>query len=177
MLDTDNKPYYKATEIEDAPYLAFDFVAASKEELKRLGLDKDKLIVKGDEIPGIEFGVSTKKIKDGKLVKRTITKAIKEDFAKKVRKLKAKSIKQRIARKVLEGFTYDGHVFSNTLESQVYWQNLVIQHLLGTAVDTEISTLEEEIYLLTKDNIVAFYNAYLSNINDSLAQGMSEQKA
>lgn len=65
--------YFKAKEIENKPFIQWESVAFSLEELQNLGLENDPLIKSEDEIPDFIYGICPLKIVDGALVLRSET--------------------------------------------------------------------------------------------------------
>jgi hypothetical protein len=60
--------YYKIFPLEKKPFLNIDLWANSLEELQKMGLENDPLIVAEDMLPSKQFGVYSHKIEDGVLV-------------------------------------------------------------------------------------------------------------
>lgn len=112
--------YFKAVELEQKPFIQWNSVAFSLQELINLGLNDDPLVLPEDEIPFTEFGVYPIKIESGELVSRSSTEmesfrnewcvvTDKNDFAKKIENVN------------VETFTYDGHEFMMDEVSRLFY--------------------------------------------------------
>jgi len=64
--------YFKAIKLEEKPFIQWDSVAFSLQELQDLKLEDDPLVLAEDKIPTFQFGVCHLQIVDGKLVERSV---------------------------------------------------------------------------------------------------------
>ncbi len=64
--------YFKAIELEEKPFIQWDSVAFSLQELQDLKLEDDPLVLAEDKIPTFQFGVCPLQIVDGELVERSV---------------------------------------------------------------------------------------------------------
>ena len=73
-MDEKQHAYYRAVEVDIAPYVEFEFIARNANDAVIAGFDlDDPLILRGDKLPAPINGVSSVIIKDGQLVQRTDT--------------------------------------------------------------------------------------------------------
>ena len=63
--------YFKASELENKPFIQWDSVAFSLKELQDLKLEDDPLILAEDKIPFFQFGVCPLQIVEGELIERS----------------------------------------------------------------------------------------------------------
>lgn len=64
--------YFKAIELREKPFIQWDSVAFSLQELQDLKLKDDPLVLAEDKIPTFQFGVCPLQIVDGELVERSV---------------------------------------------------------------------------------------------------------
>lgn len=153
--------YYKAEEISTKPFIQWNSVAFSLQELTNLGLDDDPLVLTEDDVPLTEFGVYPIKIESGQLVPRTTREmdgfkaewdivSEKNNFAKKLENVNA------------ETFTYDGHDFMMDEVSRLFYH--AIDKVRG---NQKILTAAGATYTLTDTatNIDDFLGAYYSKLH------------
>lgn len=77
--------YYKAKEINQAPFLIFDIIAKTEKGLTKLNLSYEHpLVLIKSELPEIVNGVCVKKIERGVLVDRTESEIIEKESAAKL---------------------------------------------------------------------------------------------
>ena len=63
--------YFKAIGLEEKPFMQWDSVAFSLQELQDLKLEDDPLVLAEDKIPTFQFGVCPLQIVEGELVERS----------------------------------------------------------------------------------------------------------
>lgn len=102
-------------------------------------------------------------IRDGYSV---ITESLNLDSYKKnlIELIDEKSIK-----KINQGFRFDGKTFSLSLSAQINWSNLLF--LPESFFPVNLSTKDDDIYVLTYSNVQLFYQAALSGKNTPLQEG------
>lgn len=158
--------YYKGYETDDRPFLLFDYIAESLEELQALGLEADPLVVTEDQLlnpadPGyisFESGICHKRIFGGAIVDRLAGDITAQEtaLAKATEVARMKSLTSVFE---TDTFTYDVRDFPlNEAARSVY--NAVFD---ATAADRVLVSTTGN-YTLLSANISAFKTVYLNKI-------------
>ncbi len=82
-----------------------------------------------------------------------------------------KGIDQETNSTIESGFTFDNLVFSLSKNAQLNWGNLFILKQAGLYTDTEIATIDSNVFMLTTGNVNAFFAAYTDALNATLEIG------
>ena len=160
--------YYKAREQDTAPFLVFDYVAASLDELKRLRLDQDPLVVSESRLTdpqdaeyiSYEFGICHVRIQNNALVARPIAE-IEAAESQLERATRAEATKQNLKDAELETFTFLAHTFAMDRAAEKFYNVLFDA---PTGANYRVASLEDENYVLKGSEIAAFKTAYYSKI-------------
>lgn len=109
--------YFKAIELKEKPFIQWDSVAFSLQELQDLKLEDDPLVLAEDKIPTFQFGVCPLKIEDGQLVKRTLEEM--DKYAKEYAEIsnqREKQTKRDILQKLLSEINLSKDLGESTKE-------------------------------------------------------------
>lgn len=71
--------------------------------------------------------------------------------------------------KIFEGFIFNNHKFSLSISAQINWNNLLF--LPENMFPINLSTKDDDIYILTYQNVQSFYGAALNGKNQPLQEG------
>ncbi|MBK5213351.1 MAG: hypothetical protein JJE55_06800 [Flavobacteriaceae bacterium] len=158
--------YYKAYETDDRPFLLFDLVADTLEELQELGMDTDPLVVTKDQLLlpadpnyiSYEYGICHKRIFGGVIADRLAGEITDQQaaLAKATEVARSKSLTGIFE---TETFTYDSHDFPLTEAARSVY-NAVFD---APAADCGLVSTTGN-YTLLSANIGAFQTAYLNKI-------------
>jgi hypothetical protein len=152
--------YFKANEIENKPYIYWNGMATSLEELTDLGLGDDPLVLPENEIPTNIYGVCPLKIVGGELVNRTPLEM--SDFEAEYETKENLKNQLNLINGIDTGtFDFDFGVFPMDERSRILYDAL---KNTPTISDTLIMNYEGKPYTLTNANKAAFLTAYYSKL-------------
>jgi len=174
--------YFIGREVQDKPYLIFDCIAMSDEELAEYGviediLRKNKLILSESEIPENIFGICPYIIKDEKYVKRSeadIQKA-KVEYSKDQNSKELQNLDNKVSEK-LRYFVFDKTKFSLSVNAQNNWNRigmLYANNMFSEYLD--LSTYDDSIYRLKRDSVKRFIQTFHDHINHVLSSANKEK--
>ncbi len=158
--------YYLAYETDNRPFLFFDLVADSLEELEALGLDADPLVVTEDQLTNpadpnyisYNYGICHNRIFGGAIVDRlvgeiTVQQAI---LSKNTEIIRTKEVQKGLE---LATFSFDGKLFPlGSGATEVY------NAIFSTASANRVIVSTTGNYTLTIANIDAFKAAYYAKV-------------
>lgn len=146
--------YFKAREQNNAPFVVFDLVAESLEELQDLGLENDPLVVDEDNLPSYDGSICHQRIFNGALVARDQAQI--DAYILQSNEDKAIALNSNKKDDVDEGsFDYDGVTYPMDAASQVRYQAI----FQLPASDAQIQTKTGVVTVASAD-IPAFKDAY-----------------
>lgn len=158
--------YYRAKEQDTPPYIVFELVATSTEELERLELTEDPLVVPeprltdpdDPEYISYEFGVCHLRVQNGELVPVEV-----EDINEAESNLgkATQAVVTKTAGSVLEKATllFDGHHFPLNAEARQLYQVIFNYR----PANYELSTLDGN-YILNIEQIDAFEESFAQKV-------------
>lgn len=153
--------YLKATEIAFKPFIFWNGVANSIEELTSLGLEDDPLVLAEDDIPNNIYGVCPLKIVAGELVNRTAGEM--GDFKNEYHTEENLKSQYSLLQDINKGtFTFDSTVFPMDERSRLLYDAL--KNTATAIPDTMIMNFEAKPYGLTNANKAAFLEAYYAKL-------------
>lgn len=150
--------YFKARSQDTAPFIVWDQVAESLEELTALGLHEDPLVRPLDNLPSYEGSICHSTIVNGELVDRDATQL--NDYKNTVNQ--GKLIANNAARKETvdkSSFQYDGTEYPMDAASQLRYQAM----FANLPADTKIQTKTGVVGIVSAD-IPAFKTAYFDAV-------------
>lgn len=153
--------YLKATEIAFKPFIFWNGVANSIEELTDLGLEDDPLVLPEKEIPTNIYGVCPLKIVAGQLVDRTSGEM--SVFATEYETQENLTEQLSLLQGINTGtFNFDFQTFPMDERSRLLYDAL--KNTASAIPDTMIMNNEAKPYELINDNKEAFLEAYYAKL-------------
>lgn len=153
--------YLKATEIAFKPFIFWNGVANSIEELTDLGLEDDPLVLPEKEIPTNIYGVCPLKIVAGELVDRTSGEM--SVFATEYETQENLTEQLSLLQGINTGtFNFDFQTFPMDERSRLLYDAL--KNTASAIPDTMIMNYEAKPYELINDNKEAFLEAYYAKL-------------
>lgn len=172
LTATDNKPFVLAVEHANSKNELTDYI-------KRHNMDTSVCtIVTEKTMPSYKYGVCTSRIVNGRLVKvnETELELFKEEFEKSYRDQVKIDIDSETESMILRGFEFDNHVFSLSKAAQLNWNRILSMFSLGLlSSKIEISTKNNDVYVLTSEQVKPFATAY-HNAIESVLKHSRKQK-
>jgi hypothetical protein len=165
--------------IDNVVFQNWSLVARDDEDYEEKKLRENPRVIPKDKIPKFRFDISIQYVdelgnfkdrdpKDFEVAKRLAVEKRKErelydlDFEAKV--------------KIKEGFSFDNNSFSLSSNAQLNWQNIMSMKQMGLFQNLEISTKDNQPYLLTEDKVVLFIKAYYNTLNAILADNRKKKQ-
>lgn len=150
--------YLKATEIAFKPFIFWNGVANSIEELTDLGLEYDPLVLPEKEIPTNIYGVCPLKIVAGELVERTESEML--AFQAQWEEYEFLREQSQLINNVNQGtFTYDSEIFPMDERSRILY-NAISNIVFSPDEAINLMASGGKQYNLFEVNKSAFLDAY-----------------
>lgn len=150
--------FFLAKELPTKPFIYFQGVANSEQELVALNLSGHPLVLEDVNIPDFQFGVSPLKIVNGQLELRTTAEmsSFEEEFNIRNKILALDSKKRELQDRTFE---YRGLEFPMTDAADLYYR--AIAHVLPRVVNVVATT---QVHQMNDSDIPAFLEAYYNEV-------------
>ena len=125
--------YFKASKLENKPFIQWDSVAFSLKELQDLKLEDDPLVLAEDKIPFFQFGVCPLQIVEGELIERSREEM--EQFEKEFNdstKTRTTQSKRDVLKNLLAEINLSTDLGEDTLEFEKEYKRLKADYLNGS---------------------------------------------
>jgi len=129
------------------------------------------------EIPDIDLLTQKFIINDGELKIESKTKFDTDQDKIDSLSNSIKTIDENTKKEILKGFEFDGQTFSLSANAQINWQGMLSLKTASLFSPTEISTIDDQVYLLTISKLDAFIIAGRDKLQLKLAEGRSSKQA
>ena len=187
--------YYQARKSEQKPYLVFDCVSRSDEELieRRLchgttdaegvftpkqPLEPINGVLAEKDLPKEIYGICEKTLDSaGNLVpvSAAVLATAKAEFEAEEKATKSKTIDSETEQAIAAGFAFDGQTFSLSPNAQLNWNRLWMAHQANVFKDQDVATKQGGTYLLKKAKVSDFVKAGHKAITDALTAGRTKK--
>lgn len=187
--------YYQARISEQKPYLVFDCVSRSEEELieRKLcqgttnaegnfvpnePLEPIKGVLAEKDLPKEVYGICEKTLDSaGNLVpvSATVLAMAKAEFEAEEKAAKSETIDAETGQAIAAGFAFDGQTFSLSSNAQLNWNRLWLAHQANVFTDQEVATKSDGTYLLKKAKVSDFVKAAHKAVTDALKAGRTKK--
>ena len=187
--------YYQARISEQKPYLVFDCVARSDDELierqlcqgttdaegnfvPNQPLEPIKGVLAEKDLPKEVFGICEKTLDSaGNLVpvSATVLATAKAEFEAEEKVAKCQTIDRETEQAIAAGFAFDGQTFSLSQNAQLNWQGIWLAHQANIFKDQEVATKSGGAYLLKKAKVLEFVKAANKAVTDALKAGRTKK--
>ena len=138
-------------------------------------LGTDLCILTDKDLPKNVDGVWQGKIENGKLIKIDANEAL-SNVKTQQHTYACIDIDSETSDMISRGFEFDNHVFSLSKSAQLNWNRILSMFSLGLlSSKTEISTKNNDVYILTSEQVKPFAEAY-HNAIESVLKHSRKQK-
>lgn len=176
--------YYLLTQTANKPFVKVSLIANSLKELtnkgftidinnKDINLKFNPLIVDENNLPLYKEGVCLKSISKGVIIDTPVDKI--PNLSNSILNNEIASIDEATKKEIDKGFVFESKKFSLSKSAQINWLSYFVLNQAGTFTDTEISTINNETYLLTAAKVNSFFEASRNKIETALQTGRTSK--